>query len=187
MHNVMVDIESLGKGPLAPILAIAAVFFDLKTGEVGPSFYAIVDLASELELGAKPDADTIYWWLAQSEAARAAITAKPRGKNVDVLKRLGGFIKTHCSDLGRVQVWGNGATFDNTILRSAYQRCGIEPFWCFWNDCDVRTTVKAGLEIGFNPKKEMPFVGEMHNALDDAIHQVKYVSAIWQKITVPRV
>ena len=28
----------------------------------------------------------------------------------------------------------------------------------------------------------MPFVGNQHNALDDAIHQAKYVSAIWQKL-----
>jgi hypothetical protein len=187
MQNVMVDIETLGNGPQAPMLTIAAVFFDLKTGEVGPSFYTVIDLVSELELGAKPDADTIYWWLAQSDAARAAVTAKPRERNVDALKRLGGFIKSHCSDLDRVQVWGNGSTFDNTILRSGYQRCGVKPFWVFWNDCDVRTIVKAGLDIGFNPKKELPFVGEKHNALDDAIHQVKYVSAIWQKITFPRI
>lgn len=187
MHNVMLDIETLGKGPQAPILSIAAVLFDLKTGDVGPSFYAVVDLESELDRGAVPDADTIYWWLAQSEAARAAITAEPREMNVDVLKRLGGFVQSECNDLDIVQVWGNGSTFDNTILRSAYQRCGIVPFWCFWNDCDVRTTVKAGLEIGFNPKKEMPFMGVRHNPLDDAIHQIKYVSAIWQKITLPRV
>jgi hypothetical protein len=181
----MVDIETLGNGPQAPMLSIAAVLFDIKTGEVGPSFYTVVDLESELALGAVPDGETIYWWLAQSEAARAAVAAKPRERNIDALKRLGGFIKSHCGDLGRVQVWGNGSSFDNTILRSGYQRCGVKPFWDFWNDSDVRTVVKAGLDIGFNPKKEMPFEGEKHNALDDAIHQIKYVSAIWQRITAP--
>lgn len=36
--------------------------------------------------------------------------------------------------------------------------------------------------IGFDPKRDMPFKGTRHNALDDAIHQAKYVSAIWKKL-----
>ncbi|MCV5899978.1 3'-5' exoribonuclease, partial [Escherichia coli] len=35
---------------------------------------------------------------------------------------------------------------------------------------------------GFAPKMDMPFDGERHNALADARHQAKYVSAIWQKL-----
>ncbi|MCV5871650.1 3'-5' exoribonuclease domain-containing protein, partial [Escherichia coli] len=31
-------------------------------------------------------------------------------------------------------------------------------------------------------KRDMPFKGTRHNALDDAIHQAKYVSAIWKKL-----
>jgi hypothetical protein len=31
----------------------------------------------------------------------------------------------------------------------------------------------------------MPFIGDMHNALADARHQAKYVSAIWQKLIPP--
>ncbi|HHL5322743.1 TPA: single-stranded DNA-binding protein [Escherichia coli] len=30
--------------------------------------------------------------------------------------------------------------------------------------------------------RDMPFKGTRHNALDDAIHQAKYVSAIWKKL-----
>ncbi|MBK0004734.1 3'-5' exoribonuclease domain-containing protein, partial [Erwinia sp. S38] len=29
---------------------------------------------------------------------------------------------------------------------------------------------------------DMPFPGDRHNALDDAIHQAQYVSVIWQKL-----
>jgi inhibitor of KinA sporulation pathway (predicted exonuclease) len=35
---------------------------------------------------------------------------------------------------------------------------------------------------GANPKKDLPFEGVQHNALDDAKHQAKYVSAIWQTL-----
>lgn len=54
--------------------------------------------------------------------------------------------------------------------------------WQWWNDRDVRTIVELGKAIGFDPKRDMPFKGTRHNALDDAIHQAKYVSAIWKKL-----
>ncbi|EQA7358075.1 3'-5' exonuclease [Enterobacter hormaechei] len=49
-------------------------------------------------------------------------------------------------------------------------------------DRDVRTVVEMGKAISFDPKRDMPFEGTRHSALDDAIHQAKYVSAIWQKL-----
>ena len=55
--------------------------------------------------------------------------------------------------------------------------------WQWWNDRDVRTVVELGKAIAFDPKRDMPFEGTRHNALADAIHQAKYVSAIWQKLT----
>lgn len=36
--------------------------------------------------------------------------------------------------------------------------------------------------IGINPRRDIPFEGDMHNALADAKHQAKYVSAIWQHL-----
>lgn len=75
-----------------------------------------------------------------------------------------------------------GSTFDNVILRGAYERAGKICPWLFWNDHDVRTLVNLGRSIGFDPKKDMPFIGDQHNALADARHQAKYVSAIWQKL-----
>ncbi|MEL5347214.1 3'-5' exoribonuclease, partial [Serratia nevei] len=47
---------------------------------------------------------------------------------------------------------------------------------------DVRTIVELGREVDFDPKRDMPFDGQRHNALADAIHQAKYVSAIYQRL-----
>ncbi|HEM0000754.1 TPA: 3'-5' exoribonuclease, partial [Escherichia coli] len=47
---------------------------------------------------------------------------------------------------------------------------------------DVRTIVQLGEAVGFYAKNMIPFEGTPHNALDDARHQAKYVSAIWQKL-----
>lgn len=53
----------------------------------------------------------------------------------------------------------------------------------FYNERDVRTIVDLGQSIGFDPKRDMPFDGIKHDALADAIHQARYVSAIWQLLT----
>ncbi|EOZ24363.1 hypothetical protein H245_4438 [Klebsiella pneumoniae VAKPC254] len=42
--------------------------------------------------------------------------------------------------------------------------------------------VELGQAISFDPKTTIQFEGSRHNALADAIHQARYVSAIWQRI-----
>ncbi|HAH3124201.1 TPA: hypothetical protein GFY41_25200 [Escherichia coli] len=99
----------------------------------------------------------------------------------DALLRFREFISEH-SDEKFVQVWGNGATFDNTILRRSYERQGITCPWHYCNDRDVRTIVEQGKTIDFDAKTAIPFEGVRHNALDDALHQAKYVTATIQKM-----
>ena len=78
------------------------------------------------------------------------------------------FIIDECS-ANLVQVWGNGASITSSLEQ--HTRSGIECPWKFFNDRDVRTIVELGRAVGFDPKKDLPFTGEVHNALDDAIHQ----------------
>ncbi|MCZ8725115.1 3'-5' exoribonuclease, partial [Escherichia albertii] len=84
------------------------------------------------------------------------------------LSELSHFINRHAGNTKYLKVWGNGATFDNVILRGAYERAGQICPWAYWNDHDVRTIVTLGRSIGFDPKMDMPFDGERHNALADA-------------------
>ncbi|VGB36760.1 exodeoxyribonuclease VIII [Klebsiella pneumoniae] len=42
--------------------------------------------------------------------------------------------------------------------------------------------VELGQAISFDPKTTIPLEGDRHNALADAIHKARYVSAIWQRI-----
>ncbi|QHA89794.1 3'-5' exonuclease [Serratia rhizosphaerae] len=182
MNDLMIDLETMGNKPNAPIVAIGAVFFVPETGVLGPQFYTTINLASDLAAGAVPDGDTINWWLRQSSEARAAITsdeAKPITEAIDSLTH---FVSRNCEQPNYLKVWGNGAAFDNVILREAYARCGRAPCWQWFNDLDVRTLVRLGRRVDFDPKRDFPFEGERHNALADAIHQARYVSAIWQRL-----
>ncbi|HBN7286081.1 exonuclease [Escherichia coli] len=179
-YHLMIDLETMGKKSNAPIVVIGAVFFDPQTGEIGPTFYIVISLVDAMDTGAVPDGSTIEWWLAQSSEARSAILVD-QVKLVDALIQFREFINEY-SDEKFVQVWGNGATFDNAILRTSYERLDIPCPWRYHNDRDVRTIVELGKTIDFDARTVIPFEGVRHNALDDARHQAKYVTATIQKM-----
>lgn len=179
MNHVMVDIETLGTRPTSVILSIGACYFDPSTGQIGNEFHMYLDRADCERLGMTTDPSTLAWWARQGEDAQAAIEegAKNAATAHHALTCLGNFLHKD------VQVWGNGATFDNVIIKHAYEKCGMMVPWAFWNDRDVRTIVELGQQIGLDPKRDMPFQGVKHDALADAKHQAAYVSVIWQRLT----
>lgn len=182
--HLMVDLETMGNKANAPIVSIGAVFFDPDTGTAGAEFYKIISLESAMSSGGIPDASTIIWWLKKSPEARAEIVADDAIPLDDALLQFNEFIAENAANgSASVQVWGNGASFDNVILKSSYDRTGIHCPWVHRNDRDVRTIVELGKAVGFTPRYEIPFEGEVHKAIADAHHQVKYVSAIWQRLT----
>ncbi|HEC0047607.1 TPA: 3'-5' exoribonuclease [Klebsiella pneumoniae] len=181
--HVMVDLETMGKKHNAPIVAIGAVVFDPATGSIGESFYKVVCLESSVNWGAVIDPSTVIWWLKQSSEARSAIVNDDAIPLQDALLQFREFVSDNVAGGSKkAQVWGNGASFDNSILRSSYDCIAEDYPWEYWNDRDVRTMVEFGQAISFDPKTTIPFEGSRHNALADAIHQARYVSAIWQRI-----
>ncbi|MDT7421458.1 3'-5' exoribonuclease [Citrobacter freundii] len=182
--HLMIDMETMGNSPDAPIVSIGAVFFDPSTGNTGAEFYRVVNLESSMSFGMKPDASTIQWWLKQSSEARSAILVDEAMGLRESLELLADFIAENAANGSHtVQLWGNGCSFDNVILRRAYALTETPFAVPFRNDRDVRTMVELGKSVGINPRYDIPFEGDMHNALSDARHQVKYVSAIWQRLT----
>lgn len=174
MPHIMIDLETMGTRPDAPIIAIGAVMFDHIEGGgkvyADQGFYVNVDLQSAVTTGAKIDPSTVMWWLQQSKEARAAFDTK----GVDLvaaLDKLDAWFDSHWAN-GRESaygVWGNGASFDNVILAESYKRLGMTPPWPFWKDRCYRT-VKS-----MYPEVKMERSGTHHNALDDAISQAKHL------------
>ncbi|EFM8082177.1 exonuclease [Escherichia coli] len=175
--HLMIDLETMGKNPDAPIASIGAVFFDPQTGETGPEFSKIIDMDT---CGGSVDISTIKWWLKQSREAQSAILTDEIPLD-DALLQFREFIDENSGEFF-VQVWGNGANFDNVILRRSYERQEIPCPWRYTNDRDVRTMVALGLVMNFDARNVITFEGERHNALHDARYQAQYVSAIWQKL-----
>ncbi|EHY3725755.1 3'-5' exoribonuclease, partial [Escherichia coli] len=130
--HLMIDIETMGKNPNAAIISIGAIFFDPQTGDMGPEFSKTIDLDTA---GGVIDRDVIKWWLKQSREAQSAILTDEIPLD-DALLQLREFIAENSGEFF-VQVWGNGANFDNVILRRSYERQGIPCPWHYHNDRDV--------------------------------------------------
>lgn len=172
MTHVMIDLETLGTVYHAPVLSIGAIEFNPNTGELGKKFYARIDIADAVKHG-RASGDTIRWWLSQSDEARQELITA-RHSATHVFEKFDEYVRAFGGD---VKVWGNGATFDISILEFAFSRVlkKVAP-WKFWNVRDCRTVkdLATGL-VSF----EVERIGTHHNALDDAIHQARWVSNAW--------
>lgn len=164
--DIMLDLETLGTGPEAVIIAIGTVAFT-PTG-LGETYYDTIAPQSAVDLGMEIDASTVMWWMRQSDAARVAF-ARPGKPILEVLRSFSLWMdKFH----GEADVWGNGAAFDNVVLSSAYRLAKQPRPWSYKADRCYRTL-----------KELYPFVkpvdvGTAHNALDDAKAQALHCSTL---------
>lgn len=168
--DVMLDLETMGSGPNAAIIAIGAVGFTPE--RIVHRFYRVVDLASSVATGGIIDASTVLWWLRQGNEARAQFNLS----GMPVEEALSEFSQWLAPFGDGVKVWGNGAAFDNVILASAYRRLELPVPWKFYNDRCYRTMKAA------HPGVKMERVGTYHNALNDAESQAQHLMAM---LTVP--
>ena len=176
MKDLMIDLETLGTRVNSPIVAVGACFFDIKTGEIGRTFDAAIDLSEALRYG-RADGDTIKWWLTQNDAARQKV-ARGRSNPLKVYPAFVEFVTAGGSD---VRPWGNGASFDISMLEYTIPRVTEKTApWDFWNIRDCRTIkhLATDMKLSAPPERE----GVHHSALDDAIHQAKWVSHYWGQI-----
>lgn len=177
--NIMLDIETLGCKTTSAMLSIGAVMFDINTGEIQDCFHHYIDLQDCLNYGLTVDASTIIWWLKQSDDARKAIYEQKGMPLKYVLSQFTTYFN-RCKELGgeEPQIWGNGASFDVSILQYAYEKLNMEIPWSFYNVRDVRTAVMYYPEV----KANMEFEGIRHDALDDCKYQIKYLTEITKRI-----
>jgi exodeoxyribonuclease VIII len=185
----MIDLETLGTSNNALIWGLGAVVFnpdghypDILAGDyLGERFYVNIDIKSSLEYKGVIDADTLTWWLdPQRNAAREQLLVNP----IDVGSALETFSMWLDHQAHRIEqpynivMWGNGATFDNVILRRAYERLGLEVPWKFYNDRCYRTIKSLAPDI------KLERVGTYHNAVDDAVSQAEHLVRIVKSLNI---
>lgn len=172
--NIMLDLETWGTKPGSVITSIGAVVFN-DEGLQGDAFYAQIDPKSCVEAGLSIDPDTILWWMRQSDEARAEFSKS----SFHVENALADFSRWCLAGReGEPVLWGNGATFDNALLRAAYEACGIVAPWGAFSDRCYRTAKS------YRPDIKMVRTGTHHNALDDARSQAEHLIRIHKAMGV---
>lgn len=169
----MIDTETMGKRHDAALVSIGAVFFDLSTQTLGPTFLQTIHLGSAVAHGGAMDPSTVLWWLRQSEEARKGICFGGRAIP-DVLTDFAAFIAETCRPAD-VRPWGNSDSFDILKMEGAYERCGMAIPWFWTNVRDFRTVRNLNPQVVYDPKAKGDAA---HNAVADAAFQVQHLFAI---------
>ncbi len=170
----MLDLETMGNGPNAAIVAIGAVVFDPVAVAIVDDFYTTADLKSSVNNGGIIDAETVKWWMRQEDNARSEIFAADQTIH-NALNIFNDFLY-EWSDRDNRLIYGNGSDFDNVILASAYQNCGVKIPWKFYNNRCYRTLKNLRPDIKFE------CIGTAHNALDDAKSQAVHLMKIMSEL-----
>ena len=176
-QDIMVDIETFGTDADAVVVSIGAVKFNLDGQDTVDSLdnaervgIWYLEPEAQLKNARTVNGQTLLWWLQQSDSARQFIYTMRPTPITEALEA----IATFCKD--SKHLWGNGATFDNTIIRSLFSTFNVKFPISYRGDRCHRTL------INLLPREQKPqFLryGVQHNALDDAISQVLYAQEIY--------
>jgi hypothetical protein len=167
--ELMIDLETLGTKSDCVVVSIGACFFDIQKRALGTTFYMALDVGDQLEIGRKINADTLKWWFSQSDAAKTVFHEKAQA-SAGVLNTFALWIKSNCPNQKDLKVWGNGSTFDISILENMFDQYRIKCPWGYNGIMDLRTFRRF---VANNRKIEK--LGTAHNALDDAKSQAIFV------------
>jgi hypothetical protein len=183
--DVMVDLETMGLSYNSAIISIGAVKFN--TLGIRSEFYNVIDLQSCVDAGLQVEANTILWWMRQSNEAREALTTKKALPLRSALLNFAAWLgddpitwgnRTLLTDSESEPeddsgLWGNGSDFDNVLLANAYKACKLVLPWKDKSNRCYRTIKKLFPEV-----EASPFSGIMHNALHDAQNQAMHLIEI---------
>lgn len=175
MTDIMIDLETLGTNVDAPIISIGAQAFDIETQELGSTFYVACDIKDQIDSKIRfADASTLKWWMGQSGAAKTVFKegAVPTKESLQALADwILKLAKSKAKSTRKVHVWGNGSSFDITLMETIFKAYGVTCPWMYYKVMDLRT-FKRFIANGESVVVEE---GVKHNALDDATAQALYV------------
>lgn len=184
LTHIMLDLETLGTVPGCVGFSIGAVVFDPLEQRLGSEFYAVINVDSCLDRYLREEQDTKDWWSKQSDEAKVALleaydptVSEPLP---DVLENFNGWQRAQGLK-SNLRIWGNGADFDNPILRCMYDAAQVKPYAGAWGGRCYRTLKNLDElwpQLGFHKlDKERHRTGTHHNALDDAKSQAIHLMA----------
>lgn len=172
MSEIMVDLETLSTRSHAVILVIGAIKFnrgekwnkDFTYNDLSKKniFYKRINISSCIDIGLHTDPETEKWWNKQDKDVKyEALYNKNR---IDIKQALEEFTKWFSDS---TYIWGNGSSFDISILGEAYERCNLDIPWKFYNVRDLRTLY----DLGNVDSRSLPS-NDKHHAIYDCFRQI---------------
>lgn len=183
MKDVMIDLESMGVGNKPALIQIAAVQFDINSGNIGSTFDMKIDLQSSMDAGLDINAGTIKFWMTHpsiNQETRNIVLSETgdHTKGGNTLEHVCNVFAKWLKDNNIKYVHGNGAASDNVWLRSAFSAVKVDsPELSFRNDMCYRTLRTLATRKGWNDS-HINFIGNEHDGLDDAKYQVAALISI---------
>lgn len=179
--DIMIDWETLGTNSDTVVLSVGAVAFNPDGDDSYDTledesrcYYATFDIQEQLDRGRSVTGATILWWMNQSTMARQALIRQKTTQMEHALSRIVGLAGHSVSNK---YFWGNGATFDISILVDLLGMYKVAQRPAFRTLMDLRTLKRAA----GSPELYIPR-GEAHDALEDAKYQVLCAQEYWRRI-----
>lgn len=192
--DIMLDLETFGTNNNAAIVSIGAVgfFADRENASLytnspdslvqgGQGFRANVNLGDTApDMRGVMDPGAVEFWLKQSDEARAMLVAGPRMPLGTALQAFAKWVTETGTGRHDVRLWSNGPTFDEVIIRAAFERYGFDLPISFRGSRCCRTMLETAETIANYNRREaaQQFADGVlvaHDALSDAVFQARGV------------
>ncbi len=193
--DIMLDIETFGTGTNAAIVQIGAVAFNAD-GDYLELFHNSPDALATKGVGLRMNVDltnslhpgvispsTVEWWLKQSDEARGSILSSgpnervPLGEALEMFAEWVGMVSTGRNN---VRLWSNGPTFDEMIVRQAFERYSMDfhKVISFRQSRCCRTMFDLATGFGWDAKAAMESSTTLdgilkHDGLSDSVFQAR--------------
>ncbi|EMQ2222828.1 3'-5' exoribonuclease [Citrobacter freundii] len=176
MKHLMIDIEGMDEKSTAAITAIAAIFFNPETGEVGKTYYRRISLDDAMKNGGTVSAKAIEWWLQQSEEEREQLLDEDCQDIELAVCDFYDFV-TMNTQPETIKLWCGCPSLHSPVLRNALNKFADQCF-DYSNEQSVITMVELASTLGLNMEKIIPYTFT-RNAYNHAIHNIKIVSYVY--------
>lgn len=178
--NYMVDLETLSPTPNAHVLEISFLRFDIETGEIDYND-SVIERFGLKSQNRESNAETIKWWLDKNQNYFMELCSHVPEKSVHdvVLSIWMKLFLLRADRRNKIAIWNTGS-FDVDILNNVYkQKTGSnDSLIRFYEIRDVRSIRQIGDMFNLNDNN----VEATHNAKEDCIRQIEYITKVVKKM-----
>lgn len=165
-NNIIIDIETLGRRNDAAITQVGLVIAD-KNFNILNKFLIQVDPKAWLTCNRTFTGETLLWWMQQKNTPVSNTSTHSVYSYKELIEKLKLIFRMY--NTSETLVWTKGS-MDLFCIKDLFEYFDMELPWEFWQPRDIRTA-KEFIE------EWQTFENNNHNALDDALNQLRELIA----------